>query len=116
MADTRVVISLLSSTSEVKDAYLGSQGVIRAKGGVKPSLFIDCSTVSPAACREIGVEVGKSNLHHDARPFPDCSAAHPTMLDAPISGLEHTAASAATLTFMVLVTAKDPSLVCLQLV
>ena len=97
----RVIVSLLPSTSKVREAYLGSQGVIKAKGGVKPSLFIDCSTISPAACREIGMEIGKSNLHHNARPFSDCSAAHPAMLDAPISGGELTAATAATLTFTV---------------
>ena len=97
----RVVVSLLPSTSKVREAYLGSEGVIKAKGGIKPSLLIDCSTISPAACREIGIEIGKSSLHQKARPFPDCSAAHPAMLDAPITGGELTAASAATLTFMV---------------
>ena len=98
--DTRVVFTLLPSTSAVRDAFLGTDGITRAQGGIKPSLFIDCSTMSPAASREIAREVERSSLHHSARPFPGLSAAHPAFVDAPVSG-ELTAASAATLTFMV---------------
>lgn len=96
----RVVISMLHSTSAVRDAYLGRDGIVKTEGGSKASLFIDCSTVSPAVTREIAAEVASSPLHHSARPFSDCSAAHPAFVDAPVSG-ELTAASAATLTFIV---------------
>lgn len=91
---------MLPSESALRQAYLGRKGVVKAEGGVKPSLFLDCSTVGPFASQEIAAEVQRCPLHHAARPFPDCSAAHPAMLDAPVSG-ESTAASAGTLTFMV---------------
>ena len=100
IADARVVITMLPSSSAVRDAYLGRNGLIQASRGLQPSLFIDCSTVSPATSQEIATEVQKCALHHEARPFPGCSAAHPAFLDAPASG-ELTAATAATLTFMV---------------
>ena len=41
-----------------------------------------------------------SSLHKDAHPCSGCSAAHPTLVDAPVSG-GTTGASKATLTFMV---------------
>ena len=91
---------MLPSSSDVKDAYLNSHdGVLAAKGGIRPSLFIDCSTISPPASRAVSEAIQAAPLHHDSHPFEGCSAAHPAMIDAPVSG-GVTAAAAATLTFM----------------
>lgn len=99
-AGVRVIISMLPSTSNVQRAYLGRDGIVHAEGGVRPSLLIDCSTIDPQSSREIAAEVQHVRLHHNSRPFEGCSAAHPAMIDAPVSG-GVTGASASTLTFMV---------------
>jgi len=69
-------------------------------GGVRPALLIDSSTIDPPTARELNAAATAAALHHDARPCSGCSAAHPTLIDAPVSG-GITGASKATLTFMV---------------
>ncbi len=76
-----------------------------AAGGVRAALLIDSSTIDPPTARELDAAVAASSLHHDARPCSGCSAAHPSLIDAPVSG-GITGASKATLTFMV--SAADP--------
>ena len=70
-------------------------------GGLRPALLIDSSTIDPPTAREIQAAAAASSLHKDAQPCSGCSAAHPTLVDAPVSG-GTTGASKATLTFMVL--------------
>lgn len=67
---------------------------------MRPALLIDSSTIDPPTARELDAAVAASSLHHDARPCSDCSAAHPSLIDAPVSG-GITGAAKATLTFMV---------------
>ena len=69
-------------------------------GGVRPALLIDSSTIDPPTARELDAAVASSSLHQDSRPCSGCSAAHPALIDAPVSG-GITGASKATLTFMV---------------
>ena len=71
-----------------------------APGGVRPALLIDSSTIDPPTARDMVAAVTASSLHKDARPCHGCSAAHPSLVDAPVSG-GITGASKATLTFMV---------------
>lgn len=69
-------------------------------GGLRPALLIDSSTIDPPTARDMVAAVTASSLHKDARPCHGCSAAHPSLVDAPVSG-GITGASKATLTFMV---------------
>ena len=73
---------------------------MRPAGGVRPALLIDSSTIDPPTAREVDAAVAAASLHHDAKPCSGCSAAHPSLIDAPVSG-GITGASKATLTFMV---------------
>lgn len=70
-------------------------------GGLRPALLIDSSTIDPVTAREVEAAAAASSLHKDAQPCSGCSAAHPSLVDAPVSG-GTTGASKATLTFMVL--------------
>lgn len=63
-------------------------------------MLIDSSTIDPLTAREMEAAAAASSLHKDAQPCGGCSAAHPSLLDAPVSG-GTTGASKATLTFMV---------------
>lgn len=118
---------MLPSTAHVQEIYNGSDGILAADGkhsyggpfpgvlcllatqrgdpyipgGMRPSLLIDCSTISPVAAKELSQEtVASSRLHQGAAPFPGCSNRCATMVDAPVSG-GVPGARAATLTFMV---------------
>lgn len=88
------------------DTHLKTQQLCEADsantciGGVRPALLIDSSTIDPPTARELNAAATATALHHDARPCSGCSAAHPTVIDAPVSG-GITGASKATLTFMV---------------
>jgi 3-hydroxyisobutyrate dehydrogenase len=78
-----VVITMLPAGQQVRDVYLGPNGVIQA---VNPgTLLIDCSTIDVATARDVAHEA-------DARGL--------MMLDAPVSGGVG-GATAGTLTFMV---------------
>ena len=74
--------------------------VMSRADGVRPSLLIDCSTIDPPSAREVAEAVQSVRLHKLSRPFPECSVAHPSMIDAPVSG-GIPAAAAGSLTFMV---------------
>lgn len=68
-AGSDIVITCVSDTPDVEAVILGPGGVIeRARPG---SLVIDCSTISPAATREIAARLREKGVH---------------MLDAPVSG------------------------------
>ena len=69
-------------------------------GGLRAALLIDSSTIDPATAREMAAAAAASSLHKEAQPCSGCSAAHPSLVDAPVSG-GTTGASKATLTFMV---------------
>src|SRR6202162_3060486 len=78
-----VVITMLPSGKEVREVYLGANGIIEnANAG---TLLIDCSTIDVEAARAVAAAADKKGL---------------LMLDAPVSGGVG-GASAATLTFMV---------------
>lgn len=81
-----VVITALPSSSHVLDLYMHPEtGILANAGDVKHEVFIDCSTIDPAAARKVsGAAHGKGVL----------------MVDAPMSG-GVTGAEAGTLTFMV---------------
>lgn len=78
-----VVITMLPNSPQVKEVMLGEDGVAAyMKAG---QTFIDCSSISPIASREIGAELEKRGVE---------------MLDAPVSGGEPKAIDG-TLSFMV---------------
>jgi 3-hydroxyisobutyrate dehydrogenase len=78
-----IVITMLPAGPQVRDVYLGPDGVIaRAKPN---ALLIDCSTIDVDTARAVAATAGESQL---------------VMLDAPVSG-GVIGAEAGTLTFMV---------------
>lgn len=78
-----VVITMLPASRHVKSVYEGEQGLFK----ILPSqtLLIDCSTIAPAAARELAATAAQHGL---------------SMIDAPVSGGTHSA-QAGSLTFMV---------------
>ncbi len=82
-ADVDVIITMLPAAPQVKQVYLGEDGLLaHVSAGV---LLIDSSTIDPLSAREVA-----SAAAHNGNP----------MLDAPVSGGTGGAA-AGTLTFMV---------------
>lgn len=82
-AGSDIIITCVSDTPDVEAVILGSQGLIH---GVRPgSLVVDCSTISPAATREIAAALAERGVD---------------MLDAPVSGGSEGAAKG-TLSIMV---------------
>jgi 3-hydroxyisobutyrate dehydrogenase len=82
-AEAEVVVTMLPSGKEVRDIYLGPNGIIaKAKAG---TLLIDSSTIDVESARAVAAAA-------EAKDLP--------MLDAPVSGGVG-GAQAATLTFMV---------------
>jgi 3-hydroxyisobutyrate dehydrogenase len=82
-AESEVVVTMLPSGKEVRDIYLGPNGIIaKAKAG---ALLIDSSTIDVESARAVAAAA-------EAKGLP--------MLDAPVSGGVG-GAQAATLTFMV---------------
>ena len=78
-----VVITCVSDTPDVKEVVLGESGVIH---GVRSgALFIDMSTISPQATREIAEKLDEKGVH---------------MVDAPVSGGSEGAAKG-TLSIMI---------------
>ena len=78
-----IVITMLPAGPQVRQVYLGPDGIIaRAKKG---ALLIDCSTIDVETARLVCAEAAKAGLE---------------MIDAPVSG-GVIGAEAATLTFMV---------------
>jgi 3-hydroxyisobutyrate dehydrogenase len=78
-----VVITMLPSGKEVREIYLGLNGLI--KKSVKGRLFIDCSTIDVTSARAVAEEAQKHGHY---------------FVDAPVSG-GTAGAEAGTLTFMV---------------
>ncbi|BDG72658.1 3-hydroxyisobutyrate dehydrogenase [Roseomonas fluvialis] len=78
--DADVVITMLPAGEQVRDAWLGQGGLMKAARA--DALLMDCSTIDVATARDVAAAAG--------RPF----------LDAPVSG-GVMGAEAGTLTFMV---------------
>jgi len=89
------VITMLPSSPEVMDVYMGSEGLLSKGNTVKPWLLVDTSTVDPQTSRRIAERVSDSVL-----AAKTCTWQCPVMLDAPVSG-GVLGAEAGTLTFMV---------------
>eukprot|EP00798_Chlamydomonas_sp_ICE-L_P006802 gene6802-30773_t len=51
--DVSVIVSMLPATEHVKNAYEGPDGLLKADGGVRPWLFVDCSTILPSYSAEL---------------------------------------------------------------
>lgn len=83
VAGAEVVLSMLPEGRHVRDAYLGTGGVLDA--AAPGTLLIDCSTIDVATARAVASAAAERGL---------------SMLDAPVSG-GVAGATAATLTFMV---------------
>jgi 3-hydroxyisobutyrate dehydrogenase len=81
--ESEIVITMLPSGRESRDAYMGPAGLIAT--AMKGGLLIDCSTIDVATARDIHGAAAKGGV--------DC-------LDAPVSG-GVAGAAAAALTFMV---------------
>lgn len=78
-----VVVTCVTDSPQVAEVLFGSDGLVE---GLAPgSLFIDCSTISPASAREMGARLKDHGV---------------AMLDAPVSGGSE-GAVAGTLTIMV---------------
>ncbi len=80
--DVEIVITMLPAGEQVRDVYLGDDGVLAAAAG---ALLIDCSTIDVETARDVAQVAEGRGL---------------AMLDAPVSG-GVAGAQAATLTFMV---------------
>ena len=78
-----VVITMLPAGAQVREVYLGPNGIIASAN--PGTLLIDCSTIDVATARDVARAAEASGL---------------LMLDAPVSG-GVTGAAAGTLTFMV---------------
>jgi len=78
-----VVITMLPAGEQVREAYLGPDGLIERAG--KGTLLIDCSTIDVETARVVAANAGEKGMD---------------MLDAPVSG-GVAGAEAGTLTFMV---------------
>jgi 3-hydroxyisobutyrate dehydrogenase len=78
-----VVITMLPAGQQVREVYLGPNGII--ENANEGTLLIDCSTIDVETARAVAAQAEKKGL---------------MMLDAPVSGGVG-GASAATLTFMV---------------
>jgi 3-hydroxyisobutyrate dehydrogenase len=82
-ADAEAIVTMLPSGAEVRDTYLGPEGLIeRARDG---ALLIDCSTIDVETAREVAAAAQEKGL---------------LMVDAPVSGGVG-GAQGGTLTFMV---------------
>lgn len=98
-AGVTAVVSMLPSTEHVQDAYEGPQGLLRASGGLQPSLLIDSSTILPTYTKKLAGRINSSvKLAVGARRV--AGAPGPVFVDAPVSG-GVPGAVAGTLTFMV---------------
>ena len=82
-AVAELIITMLPSGKEVREVYLGEDGVLAS--AVPGTLLIDCSTIDVETARAVAGEAESKGL---------------AMLDAPVSG-GVAGAQAATLTFMV---------------
>ena len=80
---SEVVVTCVTDSPQVAEVLFGPDGL--AEGLVPGSLFIDCSTISPASAREMGARLKDHGV---------------AMLDAPVSGGSE-GAVAGTLTIMV---------------
>ena len=70
-SQSKVIITMLPNSPEVKDAVLGEKGVIH---GVRPgSILIDMSSIAPLASKEVSEKLRQKGV---------------AMLDAPVSGGE----------------------------
>jgi len=81
--NAEIVITMLPAGEQVRDVYLGAQGVLAAAAA--ETLLIDCSTIDVVTAREVASEAKGKGL---------------AMIDAPVSG-GVSGAQAASLTFMV---------------
>ena len=64
-----IIVTMVSDTPDVEDVVMGANGVIQ--GAHEGAILIDMSTISPAATRQMAVELSKKSIK---------------MLDAPVSG------------------------------
>lgn len=92
---TDAIITMLPSSPQVMDVYLGSEGFLGKGNAVRPWLWVDASTVDPQTSRRIAARVSDCVLTSNT-----CKQGFPVMLDAPVSG-GVLGAEAGTLTFMV---------------
>ncbi|KAF6255727.1 NAD binding domain of 6-phosphogluconate dehydrogenase-domain-containing protein [Scenedesmus sp. NREL 46B-D3] len=92
------VLSMLPSTDHVADAYEGPQGLLKASGGLQPSLLIDSSTILPTYTADLSQRIAThALLAPGARRV--AGAPGPVLVDAPVSG-GVIGAVAGSLTFM----------------
>ncbi|GAQ83903.1 3-hydroxyisobutyrate dehydrogenase-related protein [Klebsormidium nitens] len=97
-----VVITMLPSSPNVEDVYLGPSGILRSTHGysnVRPVLLIDASTIDPMTTKKVAAAVQRSKLADESK-YLDSRWHHPLLLDTPVSG-GIVGAEKATLTFMV---------------
>ena len=80
---SEVTISCVTDSSDVEAVALGERGVL--EGAAPGSVYIDCSTISPATARKVAETLGRNDV---------------PMLDAPVSGGD-VGAKAGTLAIMV---------------
>ncbi|KAL6561906.1 hypothetical protein OROGR_002913 [Orobanche gracilis] len=93
-----VVISMLPSSSQVMDVYMGPKGMLNNVGNVLRSwLFIDSSTIDPQTSRKLSAAISNRGTHN---PYCFYFYFGHVMLDAPVSG-GVLSADTGSLTFMV---------------
>jgi hypothetical protein len=98
-AGLEALVTMLPSSAAAREAYLGSEGVLRSgPGELRPHVLIDCSTIDPMTSQELAAEAENTLLHAEAARAHNVQ--FPFMVDAPVSG-GVAGAEAGTLTFMV---------------
>eukprot|EP00883_Tetradesmus_obliquus_P002558 jgi/Sobl393_1/12747/SZX65932.1 len=92
-----VVITMLRNASDVRDCYLGANGLFKVPGGPSASLFVDCTTVDTATTRKLAAAAGMLQLSPKAPKMPGMALADgkPHLIDAPVTGAVTAAAAAA---------------------
>lgn len=79
-----VVFTVLPDPAALDSVFLGTEGLLRAPGGLRPSLFINVSTVDPDMVRRLAGEVRRAPLAEGARAIT--ASGRPALLDAPATG------------------------------
>lgn len=86
------VVTVVSDPSALRDVFEGPKGLLAARGGVRPSLFVNVSTVDPDTVRALAERVARAELHPSAAAAgglaaaPETASGRPTLLDAPATG------------------------------
>ncbi|GBF94623.1 3-hydroxyisobutyrate dehydrogenase [Raphidocelis subcapitata] len=78
------VLTVLPDPASLTEVFTGARGLLAAPGGLRPSLFINISTVDPDTARRLAERVARAQLAPGAAPLT--ASGRPALLDAPATG------------------------------